>query len=121
MPYHGHMDWNDLPHDVRHDLFGGRGEVRVWNLLGGAHAPPFSAVLRCSLQPGGSVGAHRQQRDPELIVCIDGTGRLTIDGQHMDFLPGLTAYLPHGSQLAIHNASDETDLIYTIIKAQVSG
>src|SRR4051812_7268189 len=38
-----------LPHDVRRDLFGGRGTVRVWSLTS-APALPFTAVLACELE-----------------------------------------------------------------------
>ena len=48
------------PGDRREALFGGKGAVTVWNLLGRTPAPPFTAVLSCELDPGGSVGRHRQ-------------------------------------------------------------
>ena len=52
--------------DRRQALFGGAGEVRVWNLLGRHPAPPFAAVLACELDPGGSVGRHKQSTYNEI-------------------------------------------------------
>lgn len=111
------MSWDDLPHNERADLFGGAGAVRIWNLLGAGHAPPFSAVLRCELAPGGSVGPHRQQRDPELIVCLDGDGTITVDGQSAPFSAGRLAYLPLGGVLSLQNRSEAAPLRYLIVKA----
>ena len=53
---------------VRENLFGGQGDVRVWNLVKGKPLPPFVAVLACELAPGGSVGSHLQQRADEIVV-----------------------------------------------------
>jgi len=112
------MDWNTLPHTQRQALFGGEGTVRIWDLLGTGQAPPFSAVLRCELEPGGSVGPHRQQRDPEILVGLEGTGQVTVDRQSAPFGPGSLIYLPHGGVLSITNRSDDAPLRYFIIKAQ---
>lgn len=115
------MDWDDLPHSQREALFGGEGAVRIWNLLGAGQAPPFSAVLRCELAPGGSVGPHRQQRDPELILCLDGDGTITVDKQSAPFVAGRLVYLPLGGVLSLQNRSEERPLRYLIIKATQQG
>ena len=49
----------DFARWVKTDLFGGKGDVSVSDLLGGRQAKPFEAVLGCELAPGGSVGAAR--------------------------------------------------------------
>jgi quercetin dioxygenase-like cupin family protein len=108
---------NSAP-DVRTNLFGGSGSVRVWNLLGRAlPVPPFSAVLACELEPSGSVGAHRQERDSELIVGLDGQGRVSVDGQQRPLLRHDVVALPVGAVLTIQNLSDTEPLRYLIVKA----
>lgn len=102
----------------RADLFGGQGEVRIWDLLAGAQAPPFSTALWCELDPNGSVGAHVQQRDPEIIVGISGTGRAHVNDAPHALGVGDLVYLPHGSTLRLENLGD-APLRYLIIKAQV--
>ncbi len=102
---------------VRVDLFGGRGEVRVWSLLPGA-AEPFTAVLSCELAPGGSVGPHRQEEFPEIVLGIDGDGEAAVDGQAQKLAPGAAIYLPLGSVLSIANRSPSAPLRYLIIKAR---
>jgi len=114
------MNREDDPPDVRTALFGGRGTVKVWNLLGQAAAPPFSAVLACELEPNGRVGVHVQQRDPEIIVGLAGQGVATVDGTPHPLGPGLTVYLAFGSSLSIDNSSPDEPLSYLIIKAQVA-
>ncbi|MCA9609605.1 MAG: cupin domain-containing protein [Myxococcales bacterium] len=105
------------PGDARTELFGGEKTVTVWNLLGRLAAPPFSAVLSCELDPGGSVGRHVQQRDPEIVVGLEGDGEATVDDATHSLGPGDVVYLAHGQVLSIANRSTETPLRYLIIKA----
>jgi quercetin dioxygenase-like cupin family protein len=101
----------------RRDLFGGRGEVLVRDLLAGRAAPPFAAVLDCELAPGGTVGAHRQQEHPEIVVGLSGDGEATVDGQVHPLGAGDVVHLPLGSALALRNRSDAAPLRYLIVKA----
>jgi quercetin dioxygenase-like cupin family protein len=101
---------------VQRDLFGGRGEVQVWNLLHQA-AGPFTAVLSCALAPGGSVGRHVQERFPELVIGVEGEGEASIDGQATRLSPGDVVYLPLGSILTIENRANDAPLRYLIVKA----
>ena len=106
------------PSDARTDLFGGEKTVHVWNLLGRAAAPPFSAVLSCELDPGGLVGAHVQQQDPEIVIGLEGNGEAQVNQASYALGPGDVVYLPLGATLAIVNHSDEAPLRYLIIKAE---
>jgi quercetin dioxygenase-like cupin family protein len=103
---------------LRRALFGGNGTVAVWDLLGAGAAPPFSAVLSCELEPGGSVGVHRQQRDPEIVIGLAGRGEAEVDGAPHRLAPGDVVYLPFGALLAIRNLSSEESLGYLIVKAE---
>jgi len=106
--------------DVRSALFGGRGTVKVWNLLGATSTPPFSAVLACELEAGGRVGVHAQQRDPEIIVGLGGNGVAIVDDTSHPLGPGSAVYLPFGSRLSIENSSADEALSYLIVKAEVT-
>jgi quercetin dioxygenase-like cupin family protein len=101
---------------VRKDLFGGRGEVRVWSLLD-ADAGPFTAILSCELAPAGSVGPHVQQECPEVVIGVEGNGQVTVDGRVQSLCSGDAIYLPLGSVLAIENRSSDGPLRYLIVKA----
>lgn len=99
------------------DLFGGRGEVQVWSLMERVSGP-FTAVLSCELAPGGSVGRHRQQECPEVVIGLEGSGRATVNGAPQPLEPGAVVYLPFGAILALENLSAAEPLRYLIIKAR---
>lgn len=100
------------------DLFGGEGEVLVYNLLGRRAIPPFEAVLACELAPGGSVGAHVQQTAHEILIVTDGEGTATVDGEPQSLRPGAVVLLPLGTELTLENGSDSELLRYLIVKAR---
>ena len=106
------------PTFVRVDLFGGRGEVRVSSLLTGP-ADPFTAVLSCSLDAGGSVGRHVQEEFPEIIVGLSGDGEAVVDERAHALGSGDVVHLPLGSVLSITNRSSTEPLRYLIVKARV--
>ena len=111
------MALKDLEPFSRRDLFGGHGEVRIWNLMGQQAAAPFTAVLWCALEAGGRVGSHHQQDDPEVVICLGGSGRATVDNQGYPLAEGTLVYLPLGSFVTIENQSADEPLRYLIVKA----
>jgi quercetin dioxygenase-like cupin family protein len=110
----------NLPHDVRRELFGGKGTVRVWSLTA-APALPFTAVLACELEAGGSVGTHVQDQFPEIVIGISGSGSASVNGVVAALRAGDVVELVRGHTLSIVNNSNETPLRYLIIKAQSLG
>ncbi len=105
------------PPQVRENLFGGHGQVLVWNLLQGTAAPPFTAVLSCVLDDGGRVGPHVQHEYDEIVVGLTGCGEVKVAGQARPFGPGAVVYLPLGDNLEIINETGNGPLRYLIIKA----
>jgi len=108
------------PPRVRSNLFGGRGEVLVWDLLGSRTLPPFRAALSCELAEGGRVGAHRQEHFDEIVIGIDGCGEAKVDGRAIPFGPGAVVHLPLGSTLELVNERTDAPLRYLIVKADPS-
>ncbi|MCA9583535.1 MAG: cupin domain-containing protein [Myxococcales bacterium] len=106
------------PHATRVDLFGGQGEVRLWDLLGAATAAaPFTTVLWCELAPGGRVGAHRQADDAELVIGLGGQGRAFVGDVEHALGEGAVVSLPLGAILRLENLGD-APLRYLIVKAR---
>jgi quercetin dioxygenase-like cupin family protein len=100
----------------RECLFGGTGSVLVESLPGILCAP-FSVVLHCELSGGGRVGAHQQETESEIIICLEGEAVLYIDQAARPVRPGVVVALPLGSCLEIDNASLTAPFRYLIIKA----
>lgn len=103
---------------VRESLFGGRGRVLVWDLLGKRLAPPFTAVLSCVLEDNGRVGRHVQEQYDEIVIGLAGYGEARIDGRPQPFGPGEVVHLPLGSTLELHNEAPDKPLHYLIVKAE---
>jgi quercetin dioxygenase-like cupin family protein len=112
------MSFGDGVPFQRDGLFGGTGSVRVWDLLRGTAALPFTAVLGCELDAGGSVGRHRQDEYPEVVVGLEGDGEADVDGRTSPLGPGDVVHLPLGSVLALRNRSQTEVLRYLIVKAK---
>ena len=68
---------------IRQDLFGGVGRVAVATIL--RDSEPFVITLWCALDARSSVGPHRQAEYPEQIICVGGSGEITIDGVKSPF------------------------------------
>jgi quercetin dioxygenase-like cupin family protein len=100
------------------DLFGGHGEVIVRDLLAGQDAGPFTAVLACELEPQGSVGAHLQANDSELLLVLKGSGKAHIGSTEHALTEATTLFLPLGETLALTNESETEALRYLLIKAR---
>ena len=64
------------------------------DLMRGQKLAPFTAVLACELEPGGSVGAHVQQEFPEIVVVIEGEGTIRVNGEPHPVTAGTVVPLP---------------------------
>ncbi len=104
--------------EIRENLFGGEGAVRIWSCLPSGSTEPFKVALWCQLDPSGFVGSHRQTEYPEVVLCVGGIGRAVVGGQAHSLVRGNAVYLPLGATLSLHNESDEVALEYVIIKVE---
>jgi len=103
--------------DRRQDMFGGRGEVRVWSLMDGA-LPPFDCVLGCELDPSGIVGVHVQQQCTEVVIVTEGHGQAQVGAEKIALVPGTVVRLPLGEKLSLTNGSEVDALRYLIVKVR---
>ena len=102
---------------IRQDLFGGVGRVAVATIL--RDSEPFVITLWCALDARSSVGPHRQAEYPEQIICVGGSGEITIDGVKSPFSVADAYHVPLGAVLSIRNPGD-SPLEYLIVKAKKS-
>ena len=99
------------------DLFGGHGRVQIDDLLQQKSLPPFREVLQCQLEPGGTVGAHRQEHFSEILLVAEGQGQAVVGGQPQVLGPGSLVLLPLGQILELRNTHAQNWLCYFIVKA----
>lgn len=98
------------------DLFGGQGLVEIEDLFQQQPLAPFREALFCRLEPGGSVGAHRQEQYAEILLVAAGQGVALVQAQSQALGPGSLVRLPLGHSLELHNTGPEW-LSYFIVKA----
>lgn len=101
----------------REALFGGVGELLIWDLLGETPLPPFDAVFACELAAGGWIGTFQQESHTEIIVVTDGQGTAILNSEAIGIGVGSLIRLDLGSTLSISNESNQNPLRYLVIKA----
>lgn len=80
------------------------GRVRHWLLdreKGAASASIFENVIPA----GGTIPAHRHEVE-ELIVCLEGRGEWTMDGQAFEYYAGCVAQIPPGTTHSMRNTGE---------------
>ena len=69
-----------------------------------------TASLFCDvygLEPGQSQAGHRHTVGDKLYYVVTGTGRIRVDADERDVLPGDLVCAPAGSDHAVHNPGPE--------------
>ena len=99
------------------NLFGGQGQVLVWDLLKGESAGQIKSVLGCTLEAGGSVGSHRQADTDEVMIIHSGQGTASVGETEYTLQAGTVIHLPLGQYLKLENSSGDEELHYYIIKS----
>ena len=96
------------------------GDKSYLPLLGG---PPETASIRSglvTLAPGKAVGAHDTEKNEELLVPLEGSGELRIEGRApIAIRPGLVTYAPaHTKHDVVNTGKTPLRYIYVVAKAE---
>jgi len=88
-------------------------------VLGG---PPETVTMRSGLvvlAPGKSVGTHNTETYEEVLVVLEGRGKMLItDGPSLDLKPGAIAYCPQRTEHNVTNTgSEQLRYLYIVAKA----
>ena len=65
-------------------------------------------VKRIEVKPGGRLSYQYHHKRAEVWTIVQGTGRITLDGDIKDYKPGEVAIIPLGAKHRIENPGDET-------------
>jgi mannose-6-phosphate isomerase-like protein (cupin superfamily) len=74
-------------------------------------------VWRLSVTPGGEVPANRHPGEV-VVLTLQGTGRVVLDGKQVDIGPDTTLVVPPGASRQVFNSGLE-ELVIILIRAVV--
>ena len=73
-----------------------------------------------ALAPGDDVGAHSTENNEELLIILDGKGRLEIESSGIEVSANETVYIPPNTRHNVLNTGS-TPLRYIYVVTQVRG
>jgi quercetin dioxygenase-like cupin family protein len=68
-----------------------------------------------SVAPGGRVHTHAHDNNVELLICFSGSGRIMVDGEPHEFVPGTACFLGYGVTHEIINQGEDALVVMWII------
>ena len=72
-------------------------------------------IISTAIQPGGSIGTHKQESGDDMNYIISGTGKAFCDGVQENLRPGIMHICPKGSKHSIVNTGKEDLVMLTIV------
>jgi mannose-6-phosphate isomerase-like protein (cupin superfamily) len=68
----------------------------------------LQSLAEARLPPGGKTTPHYHPQTEEIYYILEGEGRMTIDGETSEVVPGDAIAIPPGAVHTITNAGDQT-------------
>lgn len=98
----GIIDFDSIAEDMQTNFKGGEGNVafRIFK-------DDLNKVMRVRMTPHSSVGQHSHETDSEIIMVLQGSGKIVFDGQELPIHEGQVHYCPKGHGHTIINDTDE--------------
>ncbi|MCQ2275287.1 MAG: cupin domain-containing protein [Bacteroidales bacterium] len=98
----GIIDFEAMTEDVQNGFKGGEGDVafRIFK-------DDMNKVMRVRMTPHSSVGQHSHETDSEIIIVLQGSGKIVFDGQELPIRQGQVHYCPKGHGHTIINDTDQ--------------
>ena len=112
------MKLNKDPSVILKDVFGGKGQLKVWTLIEKSKLRPFVTVFSCELEAGAYSGEIEQKDYPEILVVLEGEGEFVVNQQIFSATSGACLEVDVGDKISVKNMSGSKPLRYLIVKAQ---
>lgn len=98
----GIINFDSIAEDMQTNFKGGEGNVafRIFK-------DDLNKVMRVRMTPHSSVGQHSHETDSEIIMVLQGSGKIVFDGQELPIREGQVHYCPKGHGHTIINDTDE--------------
>ena len=103
---------NDVVTDIRENMRGGHGKIKLEHMLSGGALPPNTRLCaKITIAPGDSLGEHPHVGETEIYIFIEGKGKVTDDGMTISVKPGYVMTTGSGHTHSVLNDGDE-DLVF---------
>lgn len=99
---------NDMKYDIRENMRGGDGKVKITNVLDEGEYKGKARLLGViTLEPGCSIGGHIHENEEEVFYIIKGTATYDDNGKQEKLYPGDSCICLGGEKHSIANREDE--------------
>ncbi len=68
-----------------------------------------------TIAPGGRVHPHSHDKNVELLICFSGSGRILLDGEPHELVPGTACFLGYGVTHEIINQGEDDLVLMWVI------
>jgi quercetin dioxygenase-like cupin family protein len=92
------------------------GELEIRYLMDGTVNDAGSGMFELTVPPGAHVPPpHSHADNEEIIYCLEGTLRCSVDGEVRDLKPGEQSYTPRGAVHGFSNPHDRTARVLVVL------
>ncbi len=96
------------------------GQLEVRYLMDGAVNGAASGMFELTVPPGARVPPpHSHSKNEEIIYCLEGTLRCSVDGEVRDLKPGERSYTPRGVVHGFSNPHDRATRALVILTPDI--
>ncbi len=106
------IDFNDIKGEVIKNFKGGEKEITMH-----AYVDSENRIMKCTLEPGASIGMHTHENNREILFIVSGHGHMLEDGTKKPIAAGQCAYCPKGGSHSLVNDGNEP-LVFCAVVAQ---
>lgn len=103
-----HLEEKDMPFEIRHNMRGGEGTVKLMGIVQKDALPPKVRLASLvTLEKGCGIGFHEHSGEEEMFYVLSGEGILNDNGIERLIKAGDSHLCKDGQSHAVHNEKDE--------------
>lgn len=95
------IDFNNMKEEAIPNFKGGEKEYNVKMFT-----DENNKIMKGRLAPGASIGLHTHEGNSEIILILEGTGKVLYNGDYIALKAGDVHYCPMGQEHSLINDSD---------------
>lgn len=107
---------NEMETEVRHEMRGGKGDVKFLHAFKGAEmTSPCRVCATLILEPGCSIGTHVHDGEDEVYYILKGTGKLFDGKEYTTVTAGDAVLTGNGESHSIENIGSDVLEIFAVV------